>query len=404
MALKIVPLPYQTVTEQRLRLIIEYLRIEPEGVPRQELTELVGLPEGSSTMTYRLLQQAGLIIIQTLPHGSRVRQFITPTEKLLEQSTEESLDQALDRTPPQPPALSPESPDPSSPAPKSPAPTSPSSQAAPRSPRDLFREALGILRRHPDGIASTHLADLLGVSRLRTHHLFKLIRADMVEIQRRGNVNFLRPTYRLMVQSDGENLWQTMLAPNYVNADSWDVEYEAPPVVEASSSAPVEAPSVPKDDPHDPPTERPVGEVKEDERVRVALPPEPPVPLANPTDEEPARGMDPSLPEKLSPTLSTPLQKIVVTRHQAIVDYMKEIGLIDDTTPVYPHARDTMVEGKHVFGVLPLHLAARAARLTTIPLLGIPHHLRGRDLTLDEVRRYAGPPTTYEVRQVGVEF
>src|SRR5690606_22052478 len=46
-----------------------------------------------------------------------------------------------------------------------------------------------------------------------------------------------------------------------------------------------------------------------------------------------------------TPTKS--LQKVVVTRHNALVDYMREIGLIDETTPVYPHVRGPMIEGRH---------------------------------------------------------
>lgn len=110
-------------------------------------------------------------------------------------------------------------------------------------------------------------------------------------------------------------------------------------------------------------------------------------------------------PTKTSTETSTEtLQKVVVTRHNALVDYMREIGLIDETTPVYPHVRGSMIEGKHVLGALPLHLMALAAKVTVVPLRNVPYHLRGQDLTLEEVRMYAGPPTTYEVRQVGTEF
>lgn len=107
-----------------------------------------------------------------------------------------------------------------------------------------------------------------------------------------------------------------------------------------------------------------------------------------------------------SPTTKAPetLQKVVVTRHNALVAYMREIGLIDETTPVYPHVRGSMIEGKHVLGALPLHLMALAAKVTVVPLRNVPYHLRGQELTLEEVRMYAGPPTTYVVREVGTEF
>src|SRR5690606_29837639 len=109
---------------------------------------------------------------------------------------------------------------------------------------------------------------------------------------------------------------------------------------------------------------------------------------------------------RTKPTTKAPdkaRQKEVVTRHNAIVDYMREIGLIDETTPVYQHVRASMIEGKHVLGALPLHLMAVAAKVTVIPLRHLPYHLRGQELSLEEVRMYAGPPVTYEVREVGME-
>src|SRR5690606_30316884 len=46
------------------------------------------------------------------------------------------------------------------------------------------------------------------------------------------------------------------------------------------------------------------------------------------------------LRSELTSKVSPPLQKIVVTRHAALVTYMREIGLIDESTPVFPYARE----------------------------------------------------------------
>lgn len=108
--------------------------------------------------------------------------------------------------------------------------------------------------------------------------------------------------------------------------------------------------------------------------------------------------------EALTATPTKPLQKVVVTRHNALITYMREIGLIDKTTPVFPHVRGSMIAGKHVFGALPLHLMALAAKVTVVPLRNVPHNLRGQDLSIEEVRMYAAPPVTYEVREVLTEF
>lgn len=143
-----------------------------------------------------------------------------------------------------------------------------------------------------------------------------------------------------------------------------------------------------------------VENIKSKRKLRAIPAPSPKSKAPSPTLEKAKEELTP----KLTPKLSPPLQKIIVSRHDALVTYMREIGLVDETIPVFPHAGELMVEGKHVYGNLPLHLAARAARLTVVPLRNVPHHLRGTDLPLEAVRVYAGEPRTYEVRQVGTEI
>jgi putative CRISPR-associated protein (TIGR02620 family) len=67
---------------------------------------------------------------------------------------------------------------------------------------------------------------------------------------------------------------------------------------------------------------------------------------------------------------------------------------------VLTHAEAGNVEGKHVIGVLPLRLASLAASITEIPL-DIPAELRGQELTIEQVRQYAGEPVRYFVRTEG---
>jgi putative CRISPR-associated protein (TIGR02620 family) len=89
---------------------------------------------------------------------------------------------------------------------------------------------------------------------------------------------------------------------------------------------------------------------------------------------------------------------IIITRHKALVEFLIETGMVTAETPIIAHATSKDVEGMHVIGVLPLHLAALAATVTEIPL-DIPAELRGKELDLDQVRRFAGDPVTYSVRK-----
>ena len=88
--------------------------------------------------------------------------------------------------------------------------------------------------------------------------------------------------------------------------------------------------------------------------------------------------------------------QVVVTRHPALVEYLREEGVIDETTEIIEHASPDDVRGRHVIGVLPHHLSAEAASVTEVPL-NLPPELRGQELTVEQVRQYAGEPCTYVV-------
>lgn len=90
---------------------------------------------------------------------------------------------------------------------------------------------------------------------------------------------------------------------------------------------------------------------------------------------------------------------VVVTRHPALVEYLTELGVVPAGTEVVTHATAEQVRGRHVFGVLPLHLAAEARRVTEVPL-HVPAELRGVELTLEQVRQFAGPLVEYKVSRV----
>lgn len=91
---------------------------------------------------------------------------------------------------------------------------------------------------------------------------------------------------------------------------------------------------------------------------------------------------------------------IVVTRHPALVDHLVKTGVVPEDVRVIPHASPEDVRGQHVVGVLPLHLAALADKVTVVPL-HVPPEMRGQELTVEQVGEFAGPPQTYVTREIG---
>jgi hypothetical protein len=93
------------------------------------------------------------------------------------------------------------------------------------------------------------------------------------------------------------------------------------------------------------------------------------------------------------------MEKIVVSRYRGLVEHLKNLGLIDDNTKVISFAKVSDVEDRHVLGVIPFWLAAKAGKVTEIQIR-LPSEKRHTELTSEEIAFYALSPKTYVVREV----
>lgn len=89
---------------------------------------------------------------------------------------------------------------------------------------------------------------------------------------------------------------------------------------------------------------------------------------------------------------------IIVTRHKGLVEFLKEEKLVTDNVKVVLHATEEDVKNKHVIGVLPRALSCLTASFTEIPL-EIPYRFRGTELSVNQIREFAGEPVTYSERR-----
>lgn len=87
---------------------------------------------------------------------------------------------------------------------------------------------------------------------------------------------------------------------------------------------------------------------------------------------------------------------VVVTRHKALVEFLRNSGKINATDSVIEHATEADIDGKHVIGVLPLSLAAKALSVTEATL-SLPIELRGKELSLEDVKKCFTGFATYKV-------
>lgn len=105
--------------------------------------------------------------------------------------------------------------------------------------------------------------------------------------------------------------------------------------------------------------------------------------------------------EKVGPVTTTqwalPAPTVVVTRHPALLELLRERGVIAGDARVVEHATPEDVKDAHVIGVLPIDLAALARSVTTISIAMLPEE-RGRELPIERLREIAGPAVRYCVK------
>lgn len=94
---------------------------------------------------------------------------------------------------------------------------------------------------------------------------------------------------------------------------------------------------------------------------------------------------------------------VVVTRHSGTIEYLAQMGIIpcDEYGPrcqIIEHATADDIRGKHVIGMLPYHMAAEALDITVVDL-DVPAELRGVELTLEQVERYATGISTFRIER-----
>jgi len=88
------------------------------------------------------------------------------------------------------------------------------------------------------------------------------------------------------------------------------------------------------------------------------------------------------------------MNKVIVTRHTGLVEWLARKGVKGE---VISQATPENVRGKHVYGVLPLHLACLATDITVVDLPNLKPELRGTDLTPEQMDEAGATLSTYVV-------
>lgn len=97
-------------------------------------------------------------------------------------------------------------------------------------------------------------------------------------------------------------------------------------------------------------------------------------------------------PDKKKET--TMINPVIVSRHPAAIEFIKQEARLPEDTPVIEQATEADVEGKDVYGNIPLHLAALAATVHVVEFKDPP---RGQEYTIEDMRRAGATIRSYIV-------
>lgn len=89
--------------------------------------------------------------------------------------------------------------------------------------------------------------------------------------------------------------------------------------------------------------------------------------------------------------------KVLVTRHETLVEYFSNMGITFDK--VIAHATAEDVTDNDVYEILPLHLASLANTVTTIGM-NLPVEMRGKELSLSDIETYFTGMSTYQIKKI----
>ena len=93
-----------------------------------------------------------------------------------------------------------------------------------------------------------------------------------------------------------------------------------------------------------------------------------------------------------------PDKPLVISRHSAYVEYLQKNNLIPREHQLLEHIEDPeILKGRDVFtSGMPFHLASLCNSVTIVPLW-IPQELRGKELSFEDVSKYASSSEKYFV-------
>ncbi len=90
---------------------------------------------------------------------------------------------------------------------------------------------------------------------------------------------------------------------------------------------------------------------------------------------------------------------LVITKYPNVYQALIELGIVAEGTPNFAHVEKKDLYGKHACGILPHTLSSQCDLFTEIHI-SMPGKLRGKVLTVEEVKKYMDCVSSYKVTKL----
>jgi putative CRISPR-associated protein (TIGR02620 family) len=92
------------------------------------------------------------------------------------------------------------------------------------------------------------------------------------------------------------------------------------------------------------------------------------------------------------------MANIIITRHKATVQWLNSQGIYGTVIDHVDNSNAHLLIDNDVYGAIPYNFAAKCNSITTVELPDLPKELRGKELTFEQLNKYAHLET-YSVKK-----
>lgn len=96
------------------------------------------------------------------------------------------------------------------------------------------------------------------------------------------------------------------------------------------------------------------------------------------------------------------MEKIIVSKHESVEKYLKEQEIVPGYIKRYPFVNEDFAKGKHIYGIVPMNIAALAGKFTEVKIT-LHHSEKYKEVSASRINAQVKNVRTYIVTELEEE-